>query len=118
MSHSKSTSFALLGTLAGVFANGVAVFVRGWTAHRHRLAVRELLAFDDHMLADIGLRRGDVTSALSMPVLADPSTRLRILAVERRAGTRALRREAITGFRAEVSDGSNRDTAAVARSLV
>jgi uncharacterized protein YjiS (DUF1127 family) len=116
MSHSKLTPFALFDTLAGAFANGVAVFVRGWTAHRHRRVVREMLAFDDHMLADIGLRRGDVTAALAMPTLSDPSTRLRILAVERRAGSRAMRREAVAGFRAEAEEGSNRATVAEAGS--
>lgn len=118
MSHSKPTSSALLATLAGAFANGAAAFVRVWTAYRHRRVVRELLAFDDHMLADIGLRRGDVTAALALPLGSDPSTRLRILSVERRAGTRALRREALEGFAATGGDGSNRGSAQPARSLV
>jgi uncharacterized protein YjiS (DUF1127 family) len=67
--------------------------VRSW---RNRRVVGDLLEFDDRMLADIGLMRGDVTAALSSPSGTDPSTRLRIFAVERRAGLRAqaLEREA------------------------
>lgn len=70
-----------------------------WTAWRHRRAVRDLLTFDDHMLADIGLTRGDVAAALATRDWSvDPSTRLRILAVERRAGARAQRREIVAAL--------------------
>lgn len=71
----------------------VASLVRSW---RNRRVVGDLLEFDDRMLADIGLMRGDVTAALSSPTGTDPSTRLRIFAVERRAGLRAqaIEREA------------------------
>lgn len=117
MSYSKPTPSALLATLSGGVAYGAAVFVQAWTAFRHRRAVSNLLAFDDHLLADIGLTRGDVAASLSVGGLGDPSTRLRILAVERRAGTRALRREAITALRAETSDPTGPGVAQTARSL-
>ena len=77
---------------AGVYA--AVAFVRTtWKARRNRRAVAGLLQFDDHALADIGLTRGDVAAVLSGPVFEDPSSRLRILAVERRAAKRAQVRE-------------------------
>ncbi len=60
---------------------------------RNRFDVLQMLEMDDRMLRDIGLTRTDVTSALSSPATTDPSTRLRIFAVERRAGNRAQARE-------------------------
>ncbi|MER2605681.1 MAG: DUF1127 domain-containing protein [Siculibacillus sp.] len=95
MSRSIDLVSALFAPVAGVVANASTAVVKAWTLYRNRRAVRELLAFDDRMLADIGLMRGDVTAALSGPATVDPSTRLRILAVERRAGSRAQRREAL-----------------------
>lgn len=62
-------------------------------ATRNRFDVLQMLEMDDRMLRDIGLTRCDVTSALSSPVMIDPTTRLRIFAVERRAGNRAQARE-------------------------
>lgn len=100
MSHSLGFVSVLLAGVARAGANGVALVVKGWTLHRHRRAVKEVWRLDDHMLRDIGLTRGDVASALATPYGRDPSTRLRILAVERRAGHRAQRREAIAEARA------------------
>lgn len=40
---------------------------------RHRREVRELLKFDDRMLADIGISRLDLHRALDTPPLDDPS---------------------------------------------
>lgn len=110
MSRSKSSLVsAVLAAASGAAVTAVANLGRAWTAHRHRRVVRDLLAFDDHMLRDIGLTRGDVTASLAMPVLSDPSTRLRILAVERRAGFRAQRRETIAALKATGS--GNQDPA-------
>jgi uncharacterized protein YjiS (DUF1127 family) len=39
--------------------------VLGW--HRKRTAQRELMALDDHQLADIGLSRGEIDHALADP---------------------------------------------------
>lgn len=100
MSRSKSFLSVALVAASGVVANAVANIGRAWTAHRHRRVVRDLLAYDAHMLRDIGLTPGDVTAALAMPLLDDPSTRLRILAVERRAGFRAQRRETLAALKA------------------
>jgi uncharacterized protein YjiS (DUF1127 family) len=62
-------------------------------AYANRGPVLRLLDMDDRMLRDIGLTRGDVTASLAGSLAQDPSTRLRILAVERRAGLRAQARE-------------------------
>jgi len=43
------------------------------TAIRHRLEVRQLYAWNDRMLKDIGLTRSDVVGALSEPLSRDPS---------------------------------------------
>jgi uncharacterized protein YjiS (DUF1127 family) len=64
-----------------------------WRAMRNRRAVAGLLDWDSHMLKDIGLTSGDVRSAMSGPLMVDPSYRLSVLSVERRAGLRAAARE-------------------------
>jgi uncharacterized protein YjiS (DUF1127 family) len=64
-----------------------------WRAMRNRRAVAGLLDWDPHMLKDIGLTAGDVRSAMSGPLMEDPSYRLGVLSVERRAGIRAAARE-------------------------
>lgn len=84
---------------------GIVVFAR---STRNRYDVLQMLEMDDHMLRDIGLTRTDVTSALSSPVMMDPSTRLRVFAVERRAGNRAQARERL----AEVEALKSIETAA------
>ncbi|GLK78834.1 DUF1127 domain-containing protein [Methylopila turkensis] len=57
-------------------------------AWRRRNDLRELARFDDRMLADLGLSRGDVASAASEPMWRDPTLRLSALAIERRAAER------------------------------
>ena len=42
-------------------------------ALKHRREVRHLAEFDDRMLADIGLTRGDVMGALDEPLTRNPS---------------------------------------------
>ena len=61
-------------------------------AIRHRMKVRELSAFDDRMLKDIGLTRADVHDALSAPLSADPSEILADRVRERRFAHRHLLR--------------------------
>jgi uncharacterized protein YjiS (DUF1127 family) len=62
-------------TITGMSALGL--FVRSLTnlakALRHRGEIRHLAEFDDRMLKDIGLTRGDVSCALSEPLLRNPS---------------------------------------------
>lgn len=100
-SASPSKSLAVSVRLAVVTAANAAVaFVRAaWKARRHRRVVGELLAFDDHALRDIGLTRGDVAAALADAPFRDPSVRLRIFAVERRASRRGLARERLLAER-------------------
>ncbi len=90
---SPSMSHPIVSVLVRTVAanlNAIVAFARAtWKARRHRREVTRLLAFEDHVLADIGLTRGDVAACLASSPLEDPSTRLRILAVERRAGRRA-----------------------------
>lgn len=52
--------------------------VLGWPAHifkarRSRRLVQDMRDFDDAQLADIGLKRSDVETALRLPLSADPS---------------------------------------------
>lgn len=54
----------------------------------HRLEVRELATFDEHMLKDIGLTRTDVLSALSEPLGRDPSVHLVARSLERQTVAR------------------------------
>ena len=72
--------------------------VRAW---RNRRPVMQMLELDDRMLRDIGLTRGDVTSALASPMATDPSSRLRVMAVERRAGNRAQAYERLAAAKPE-----------------
>lgn len=55
--------------------------VRTW---RNRRAVGRLSELDDHVLADVGLTRGDVDAALSRPLIHDPSIELARLVGESR----------------------------------
>jgi uncharacterized protein YjiS (DUF1127 family) len=53
--------------------------VAAWKSVQNRRSVNRLLEFDDRMLRDIGLTRGDVDWALSARMSEDPSQRLRTL---------------------------------------
>lgn len=66
-----------------------------WRAMQNRRSVKQLLEWDARMLNDIGLTPGDVLSAMSGPVGEDPSYRLSVLSVERRAAIRAAARECL-----------------------
>lgn len=84
--------------LSAVSFSGAAAlqqFVRSLTnlvkALRHRREVKHLAEFDDRMLKDIGLTRNDVSSALSEPLLRNPSWVL-VRSVERHSrGERQVR---------------------------
>jgi uncharacterized protein YjiS (DUF1127 family) len=64
-----------------------------WRAARNRRSVAKLLEWDERALRDIGLTPGDVRSVMALPAGEDPSTRLGVLSVERRAALRAEARE-------------------------
>lgn len=101
----QTTLTRTYGTFAIAAVRGavarVKAMVRAW---QNRRDVRALLEFDDRMLADIGLTRTDVTSALASPPDVDPSRRLRVIAVERRAAHRAQARERIAEVANSIGD--------------
>jgi uncharacterized protein YjiS (DUF1127 family) len=77
---------------------GVAITVSAWVADvwrmaRNRRSVAKLLEWDERMLRDIGLTRGDVCAVMALPSGQDASYRLSELSGERRAAIRAEARE-------------------------
>lgn len=71
-----------LAAFAGIVVRRVQQFARAFK-HRHDTAM--LAGFDDRMLADIGLTRGDLRDAFSQPLWRDPTAVLVSRAGERRA---------------------------------
>jgi uncharacterized protein YjiS (DUF1127 family) len=67
--------------------------VDAWRTARNRRSVAKLLEWDERMLRDIGLTRGDVCAVMALPAGRDPSNRLNELSAERRAALRADARE-------------------------
>lgn len=63
-------------------------------ANRH-IAARQLQGCDARMLRDIGVTPQDVAAAFGEPVWRDPTVRLSVLAVERRAAARLSARESL-----------------------
>ena len=72
---------------------------RAWINRREAMAT--VAQMDARMLADIGLTRGDVRSALAEPLWSDPTIRLRLYAVERRAALRARARASAATLQGE-----------------
>lgn len=77
-------------------ADGAATLARFaahvWNAHRNRRQINKLLEMDDHMLADIGVSRSDIQSALMGDVFEDPSSRLAAMRGGRRFNALARRK--------------------------
>jgi uncharacterized protein YjiS (DUF1127 family) len=90
--------------VAGAFARLAAV----WRAARNRRSVGKLLEWDARMLGDIGLTPGDVRSVLAAPIGDDPSYRLGVLSVERRAAFRAQAEERLERIRTAQARGAIR----------
>ena len=65
----STMTFSGMATL-GLFARMLTNLVK---ALRHRREIKNLAEFDDRMLADIGLTRSDVWSALDEPFTRNPS---------------------------------------------
>ena len=85
----------LVNAIAGYVANRMRSVVQ--TLKNRRDAV-VLAGMDEHMLADIGLTRGDVRDAFSEPVWRDPTAILVSRAHERRVN----RRRTVLGLSAKV----------------
>lgn len=89
--HAHVTPFAALTARARDLALLVKSAARAWANRREAMTV--LARMDQRMLQDIGLTSADIHSALAEPVWSDPTVRLRLLAVERRAAARATAHE-------------------------
>lgn len=94
--------------LQHLFAGAFARLAAAWRAARNRRSVGKLLEWDSRMLGDIGLTPGDVRSALASPVGDDPSYRLGVLSVERRAAFRAQAEERLARIHAAQAQGAIR----------
>ena len=84
-------------TVAGIVVVRVRQFFQ---MLKNRREANVLAGFDDRMLADIGLTRGDIRDAVSEPLWTDPTAVLVSRAKERRVN----RRHALRGFVEDVFD--------------
>jgi uncharacterized protein YjiS (DUF1127 family) len=94
-----TTPFAPSSCAQAFAAFGTAVARIGrWLADvwRHRRDAVAIAAFDDRMLADIGLTRCDLNDALSEPLWRDPTIVLAHRYCERRKVRRAVAAEMIS----------------------
>ena len=91
------TSFGLAAVAAAVRA---VLGSAGKTivAMRNRREVAMLLSADPAMLRDLGLTPMDVSCALAEPLWRDPSARLLVWSIERRAAARAAVRDNLAGL--------------------
>ena len=76
-----SSAAGRMARLAGTVVLRVAAFVR---AYKHRRDMEMLGGFDDRMLRDIGLTRGDLRDAVAEPLWRDPTRVLVTRVGERR----------------------------------
>jgi uncharacterized protein YjiS (DUF1127 family) len=84
-------------------AAGALRWVKGLMAIlRHRRDIELLAGFDDHMLADIGLTRGDLRDAIAAPQWRDPT----VLLNARRHERLDSRREAVSNLAGPIVDGT------------
>jgi uncharacterized protein YjiS (DUF1127 family) len=78
----------VLIAFAGIVVRGVRKVAQA-AKHRHDAAT--LAGLDDHMLADIGLTRGDLRDAYAQPLWRDPTVTLASRVGERRANRARVR---------------------------
>ena len=81
-------ALARLAGFVGTVALRIAHFAR---AYRNRRDFDTLASFDDRMLADIGLTRGDIRDAIAEPLWRDPSYVLATRVRERRTWRKVAR---------------------------
>ncbi|MCF3642506.1 DUF1127 domain-containing protein [Rhizobium sp. TRM95111] len=84
MNHRLDLDLAVSAKPAPTFSvrlrNAASRLVRAWL---NRAAVLQLQDLDDHQLLDLGLRREDVTTAMTSAFFSDPGLHLTITARER-----------------------------------
>ena len=80
--------FARISGLAGKAARPLVALGR---AYKNRRDMAILASFDDRMLQDVGLTRGDLRDAVAEPLWRDPTNVLVKRACERRTALRGLR---------------------------
>jgi len=83
--HPTGHAVAKLGASLVRFGRGLAA------AWRRRNDMAVLASFDDVMLKDIGLSRGDVRDAIAQPLWRDPTAVLELRRIERRSARNAAR---------------------------
>lgn len=88
---SSRTIPAFAAVSAAVRAVGNALVTR-WVIMANRRRLKGLEELDDYLLADIGLTREDIRSALKLPGDVDPSFRLAALLQDRAAPPRPASR--------------------------
>ncbi len=86
MTLAPSGSFHAIAALGALVVRLGRRFADVW---RHRNDAAMLGAFDDRMLADLGLTRADLNDALAMPLWRDPTSVLACRQVERRRARRS-----------------------------
>jgi len=84
------------GTLVGHAKRGMKQFAE---RIRNRRDVTQLAEFDDRMLRDIGLTRGDVLDAFAEPLWRDPTDILAQRAAERRISRQRPALDCVTAIR-------------------
>ena len=77
-----------VNAVSGIVVARLRTVIETW---KNRRDAAILAGMDEHMLADIGLTRGDVRDAFSEPVWRDPTAVLVSRAHERRINRRRLR---------------------------
>lgn len=93
--HASSIGFASAVAAVRAVFNGI---ISAYVALRNRREVAGLLNADPAMLKDLGLTPMDINCALAEPMWRDPSARLLIWSIERRAASRAAARDNLEGL--------------------
>ncbi len=92
--ETRRTAFEAFGVAATQLAHAAALRAVNFAKALHRRRIlAELGEFDDRMLRDIGLTRGDLRDAVAGPLWQDPTSVLVVRAVEKRAARRLDQRE-------------------------
>ena len=81
IARQESVAPSLLSSLA----DSVSRFYRAWQARRKLVHMTDL---DDHILDDIGVKRGDIRAVLDLPYSYDPGLELQRIAQRNRTNWR------------------------------